>query len=219
MAAIIAAMAYSLWHLAVHHYLPQPFFYDLGDTWMDWFNPAFWAHQPGAYDTYKTIYPPLSFVLLKALTYGPCYVGNEGGWSRDCDLYGTISLFLVYAIDIYLTAKVLIKVDRRTAFPRTVAIAIGLPMIWAFDRGNLVLIAYMSLLLAYGPLVRSARLRWVFAAMAVNLKVYLIGTIFAQLIHRRWRWVEGAILTTVAVYLVTYILMGEGSPVEIYRNI
>ena len=218
-AAILTGLAYSFWYFFTFYHLPQPFFYDYGDTWMDWFNPAYWAHQPGTYDNYKTIYPPLSYVLLKFMTFGPCYVGAEGGWSRDCDIYGVAWLHLIYLVDVILTAKVLWQVDKRTAVPRTIAIGFGLPMLWGLERGNLILITYFFVLLAYGPLVRSARLRWICAGMAVNLKVYLIGTIFAQLIHRRWRWFEGALLATVGVYVVSYIMFGEGSPVVIYQNI
>lgn len=217
--AILVAIVYSIWHLLNYYYLPQPFFYDYGDTWMDWFNPAYWSHQPGTYDSYRTIYPPLSYVLLKFMTFGPCYVGAEGGWSRDCDIYGIVWLHLIYLIDVILTFKALHKIDRRTALSRTIAIALGLPMLWGLDRGNLVLIAYMFVLLAYGPLVRSARLRWVFAGMAVNMKVYLIGTVFAQLIHHRWRWFEGAALATVGVYLVSYLIFGQGGLIVIYENI
>ena len=87
------------------------------------------------------------------------------------------------------------------------------------ERGNVLLFTFTCLILAYGPLVKSARLRWVFAGLAVNFKVYLIGTIFAQLLKRRWRWFEGAMLSTVIVYLVTYAMFGEGTPGELYKNI
>ena len=50
-------------------------------------------------------------------------------------------------------------------------------MMWGLDRGNVILITYIFVLLAYGPLVRSAQWRWLYAGLAVNMKVYLIGTI------------------------------------------
>ena len=40
-ATIIGALAYSFWFMLTYGYFPQPFFYDIGDTWMDWFNPAY----------------------------------------------------------------------------------------------------------------------------------------------------------------------------------
>ena len=216
---IIAALVYDFWYFFTYKYFPQPFFYDMGDTWMDWFNPAYWSHVSGTYDSYLTIYPPLTYVILKGITWGPCYPGAQGGWSRECDVLGIVSLHIVYLLCVILTAWTFLKVDRRTALPRSLAISIGLPMLWGLDRGNVILITYIFMLLAYGPLLRSARLRWLFAGLAVNMKVYLIGTIAAQLLHRRWRWAEGALIATALVYLVTYALFGSGTPVEIYHNI
>jgi len=217
---IAIALAYSFWFFFTYKYFPQPFFYDIGDTWMDWFNPAFWSHQPGAYDTYVTIYPPLTYVILRVVTYGPCYAGGVvGGLARECDVLGIVALHIFYIIAVTLTARTFWKVDRRTALPRTIALSIGLPMIWTMDRGNVILITYIFVLLAYGPLVKSARMRWLYAGMAVNMKIYLIGTIFAQLLHRRWRWFEGAMISCILVYCISYLLFGSGSPSEIYRNI
>ncbi len=216
---VVAGLIYSFWHVAVYGYFPQPFFYNLNDTWMDWFNPAYWAHQPGTYDSYQSIYPPLTFVILKALTYGPCYVGAEGGGSRACDWYGVATLHATYLVCIVLTVLFFLKIDRCTALPRSIAMAVGLPMLWALDRGNVILFTYIFLLLAYGPLVKSSWMRCVCAGLAVNMKVYLIGTLAAQLLHRRWRWTECAVICTVLIYAATYVTFGSGSPLQIYRNI
>lgn len=218
-AGIMVLNLYSLWHLYTYSYLPQPYFYVPEDTWMDWFNTAYWAHQPGAYDSWKTIYPPLSFVVLKPLTWGACYVAAEGYASRQCDWYGAATLHLVFLANLVLIAKAFAKIDRSTQWPRTVALGLGLPMTFALERGNLILLCFTCLLLAFGPLVRSARLRWLFAGLAINFKVYLIGAVFAQLLHRRWRWFEGAVLATVLVYLVTYAIVGDGLPSTLVNNI
>ncbi len=216
---VLIALIYDFWYLFTYRYFPQPFFYDMGDTWMDWFNPAYWSHVSGTYDSYLTIYPPLTYVILRAVTWGPCYPGAEGGWSRECDVLGVVSLHIVYVMCVVLTARTMLKIDRRTALPRSLALSIGLPMMWGLDRGNVILITYIFILLAYGPLLQRAWLRWLFAGLAVNMKVYLIGTIVAQLLHRRWRWAEGALIATVLVYLVTFALFGSGNPIEIYNNI
>ncbi len=216
---IVAGIIYQFWFLFTYKYFSQPFFYDIGDTWMDWFNPAYWSHEPGAYDYYNTVYPPLTYVILRLITDGSCYTDNWGGYSRYCDVLGVISLHVVYVACIYLTVMVLIKTDRKTALPRSVAISLGLPMMWALDRGNVILITYIFVLLAYGPLIRSAMMRWLFVGLAVNMKVYLISTVAAQLLHRRWRWAECAIISSILVYLVTLAWFGSGDPLSIYRNI
>ena len=62
-------------------------------------------------------------------------------------------------------------------------------------------------------------MRWLAAGIAVNFKIYLIAAIVPLLVKRRWRWVEGALISVVLVYLVSFALLGRGSPLEIYNNI
>lgn len=216
---VLATLVWALIYLFLYDHLPQPYFYVPEDSYMDWINPAHYAHNPGAYDEWGTIYPPLSFVLLKVLTNETCYRTAEWYSSRDCDVYGLFTLHLIFFVNLALIAKAFLKTGRATALPRTIALGLGYPMTFALERGNIVLLCFTFVLLAFGPLIKSARLRWLFAALAINLKVYLIGTLFAQLLRRRWRWFEGALITTVLVYLVSYALLGAGSPFEIYSNI
>lgn len=219
--AILVLMGgiYCVGHLLVEGYLPQPFFYQPFDVWMDWFNTAFWAHNPGAYDSWRTLYPPLSFIVLRFLTYGPCYIGNEGWYSRDCDWYGMITMHGWYVLNVYLIGRTFLKIDRETALPRSFALAAGMPMLDGLERGNLIMVAFTCFLLAHGPLLRSARLRWLMAAMTINFKVYLIGSIFAYPVKRRWRWFEGTVLATVGLYLLTWGMLGAGTPIELIENL
>lgn len=217
--AVLLGGIYCIGHLLVEGYLPQPFFYQPFDVWMDWFNTAFWAHNPGAYDSWRTLYPPVSFIFLKFFTSGHCYVGNEGWYSRDCDWYGMITMHGWYVLNVYLIAKTFLKIDRQTALPRSFALAAGLPMLDGLERGNLIMVAFTCFLLAHGPLLKSARLRWIMAGLTINFKVYMIGSIFAYPVKRRWRWFEGTVLATVGVYLVSWGLLGAGTPIEIYDNL
>jgi hypothetical protein len=89
----------------------------------------------------------------------------------------------------------------------------------AVERGNLLLMAFPCFVLAATPLLKSAKMRWFFAGMAINLKIYLIASFVAQLFKRRWRWVEGVLLATLLVYLVSYALLGRGTPIEIFENL
>jgi hypothetical protein len=94
-----------------------------------------------------------------------------------------------------------------------------MPLLYGLDRGNLILLALACVVLAFGPLVRSARLRWIALAVAINLKVYIVTALAAQLLRRRWRWTEGAALATVVVYLLSYAALGAGTPMELVTNI
>lgn len=216
---VAIGFAYSLIFLGLHGYLPPPYFYEPSGTFMDFSAPATFAYQGGAYESFQTIYPPLSFVLLKLVSWGPCYAFNPSEEARSCDTYGIAWLFLIYLINTVLIWLSFRKLDRSTAAPRTLALCAGLSMTYALERGNVLLFCFTCLILAYGPLVRSARLRWIFAGLAVNFKVYLIGTIFAQLLRHRWRWFEGALVASVIIYLITFAIYGEGTPSQIYDNV
>jgi hypothetical protein len=217
--ALLLMLVRTGWHLWAFGYLPQPFFYEPSDTFMDWFNTAYWAHDNGVYDNWKSIYPPLSFIFLRVLSKGSCYQGSEGLTVRDCDWIGFTAMFSFFAINVVLAILSYRKLDKRTALPRGLALSLGLPMLYALERGNVIIICFTAMVLAFGPLIHSTRLRWLFVAIAVNFKVYLIATIASQLIRRRWLWVEGALLTTLAVYLLSYATIGGGTPIEIFGNI
>lgn len=216
---VVIGLAYTLIFLATNGYLPPPYFYEPSGTFMDYSAPATFAHNRGAYDTFATIYPPLSFLLLRLTSWGPCYSMDVNESARDCDVYGIGWLAIIYIIDAFLVWRTFRKLDPATALPRSFGLCAGLSMTYALERGNVLLFTFTCLILAYGPLVKSAWLRWLFAGLAVNFKVYLVGAIFAQLLKRRWRWFEGALLASIIIYLVTYALYGEGSPNVILRNL
>ncbi|SFK36132.1 hypothetical protein SAMN03159338_4020 [Sphingomonas sp. NFR04] len=216
---VLALIGRVMWVLYFEGYLQQPFFYEPSDTFMDWFNTAYWAHDRGTYDKWGTIYPPLSFVVMRLLGKGSCYLGAEGQEVRDCDWVGLVAIHAIFVMNIILTAIAFSKIDRRTAIPRAIAVSTGMPMMFALERGNIILLCFTAMLLAFGPIIKSARARWFFAGIAVNFKIYLIATIFAQLLRRKWLWAEGALIATVLIYAITYGILGVGTPIELFDNI
>lgn len=224
-ALILGGLAYCVWHVTTWGYLPAPFFYEPSDVFADWFNPAIWARNPGTYDAWLSIYPPLSFVLLKLFGIDSCYA-IRGEWdagsglaARDCDWVGLACIFGLYLLNVWLCWKSFAKMEPRTALPRTICVGLGMPMLCGLERGNLILLAFPAMVLAFGPVLRNVRLKALAAGFAVNLKVYLIGSIFGLLLVRRWARAEAALLAAVVVYLVSYAMLGRGSPVEIVENV
>jgi hypothetical protein len=49
------------------NYLPSPFIVDKNDTFMDLYNPLFWVLKDSFYSNYKSVYPPLNYLILKSL--------------------------------------------------------------------------------------------------------------------------------------------------------
>lgn len=216
---VLLLIARAMAWLYFYGHLPQPFFYEPSDTFMDWFNTAYWARDTGSYDSWRTIYPPLSFVVLRFLGKSSCYAGAEGLVVRDCDWIGIVAIHAIFLLNLVLVAMTYLRIDRRTAMPRAIALGTGMPMLFALERGNILLLCFTAMLLAFGPLLKSARLRWLFAGIAINFKIYLVATIAALLLRRRWLWCEGALIATLLVYLLSFGIMGAGTPGEIITNI
>ena len=222
---------YILWAIArvavfVHAngYLPQPFFYQPADTFADWFNPAHWARNRGTYDTWGSLYPPISFVLLRLLGVDSCYDSSgidpsAGLAARSCDWVGVTSIFGFWILDVVMVFLCFRRIDRSRSVARTIAVGLGFPMLNALERGNLVLVSFACMVLAFGPLLRSSRLKALAAGCAVNFKVYLLAAIVPLVIKRRWSWVELALVLVVVVYIATFALLGRGSLYDLANNI
>jgi hypothetical protein len=142
--AILAGIAHAMWFLSENLYLPQPFFFNPGDTYMDWFNTSYWAHTDAAYDTWATIYPPISFVFLKIFSIDACYENAEPSFARECDWLGMATLHGFWIVNIILVSWAYIKHDKSTALYRSIAVGAGLPMLYALDRGQLVVVTHSS---------------------------------------------------------------------------
>lgn len=198
-------------------FLAQPFLFIQDDTLMDWFNPAFWAWRPGAYDIWKSVYPPLSFVVLKFTTLPQCYVDSPIA-ARNCDWYGKFWLLASYSASAAFAAKAFFATDRRTAWVRSICFALGLPLLFTLERGNLLIMALPFFVLAYGPLTSPRWVQAIAMAVTINFKPYLAAPALVSGIKRNWRLAEiGAILTAL-LYLVTLAIMGEGTISQIRDN-
>jgi hypothetical protein len=202
-----------------YRYFPQPFFYDTDDTFRDWYSTVIWAHEEGAYDTWLSVYPPLTFAILKFVGIPACYEYAPLSTVRDCDWVGIAVIHLAYVVNAVLASIAYMRIDRKTALPRAFALTVGMPMLFGLERGNVILLCITCVMLGWGPLLRSARLRWLNIGMVVNFKVYMIAAVLVQLVRRRWLWVEASVLAIVFVYLVSFLIFGEGTPKEIVDNL
>ena len=197
--------------------LPVPFVFDTNDTFMDWFNTAFWAHNWGAFDNWRTVYPPLSFVFLKIFGISSCYAAS-GFVGRDCDWVGITAILFWYGLGSAVAALAFWRADPRTAVFRSVCFALGLPWLFTLERGNLILPCFTFFALAHGNLIRSPFLRALATAITINFKPYLVLPTFAWALKRRWRLLELAGIVTIFVYLLTFAILGDGTPGQLFAN-
>lgn len=199
-------------------YLGAPFVFDVADTFMDWFNTAYYAQNGGAYSRWRTIYLPLSFVITGTFGNPLCYKAAPYD-ARDCDVVGIAFILLMYVGCIAVTGMAFWRRDKRTAVMRTIAIGIGGPLLYALERGQIIMLTYITMVMLYGDLLRS---RWTYVATAAfmaNTKVYMVFPILGLAIKRKWRLLELCGLASIALYLVTMLIVGEGNPIELISNL
>jgi hypothetical protein len=215
--AILIALASIAWRFFRGGYLPQPFIYGADGTFADWFDVAYWAHHPGAYNVWESVYPPLSFAFLKLFSISGCYA-SPTVHARDCDWVGDWSILIAYALAGLVAFRSLRTADRQTALVRSLALWLGLPMVFALERGNLILPCFVCFALGYGRGLRYAWLRWLSVAATINFKPYLIFAALPLAARNRWRWLEGAGIATVILYLISLAIVGSGTPVQLIRD-
>ena len=148
MLGVMASVAWVATFYVSHHYLPQPFVFDTFDTFMYWFNTATYANRPGAYDVWHTVYPPLSFVFLDIFSFAHCY--KNPFLSRYCDWLGVTTILFFYGLAAVLAFITFQRADRATAIPRGTAFAVGFPLLFCLERGNLILVCLTPFIIAYG---------------------------------------------------------------------
>lgn len=216
MLAVLASVAWVVSFFFSHGYLPQPFLFDVSDTFMDWFNTAYWANRSGAFSVWHTVYPPLSFVFLDTVSIDSCYM--EPFIARDCDWLGKAAILFFYAFGAVLATVSFWRADRPTAIPRGVAFALGFPLLFCLERGNLILVCLVPFIIAYGNIAVRPFWRWLSIAITINFKPYLVLPSLAFGVKRKWRALEAAGLLTIAVYLVTLMVFGSGDPLTMYEN-
>lgn len=217
-AAILAALVGLVWDVLVLGYLPDPFLHAKADTFNDWYNPAYWANNHGVYSEWRSIYPPFSFVFVRLFTKPECYAYSVDS-ARGCDPTGIVVLTVLTIVNFILAWRVFRKVDASTALPRALAVGLGFPVLYAWERGNLIVPCFTAFILAYGNLLKSARLKALFAAISLNFKPYLILALAGRAVKRDWLWLEWCGLTFVAIYSVSYVVIGDGGPLTIARNV
>ena len=216
---VVASVLHTALFLFATGYLPQPYFYGSQSFFTDWSASAYYAINPGAYTAFYSVYPPLSFVFLRLTSLHACYRLADIFASRECDWLSQAVMAAFYFVTIPLVFKAYWVLNRRTAWMRTVAICLGLPILYAIERGNLIVPCFTFYVLGHGRILKSARLRWLGLAISINFKPYLILTLFGPLLRRRWRWFEGCAVAGLLVYLVTYALEGAGDPITVLTNI
>jgi hypothetical protein len=214
---VLAGLALVAWRFFQHGYLPQPFYYHVSRSLLDLHSTAFWAHARGAFSQWRSQYPPLSFIFLRLTSLKSCYgLGYLAG--RDCDWLARLVLVTIYIANGILVYAAYRLSDPRTAMPRAIALGLGLPMLYALERGNLLIPCFTCFVLGYSDLTRRRWLRCLALAAAINFKPYLVFVALPLIVKRRWASLAWVIGLGGAVYLATALWYGSGWPLQMIAN-
>jgi hypothetical protein len=215
---VLVGLGYIAQHYLSHDHLPRPFNSDPSQSLMDFYNTAYWANRAGAYEIWHTVYPPLSFLFTRVITDAGCYVGSAYE-ARACDPAGAGVVFGFHLLNVLLVFVSLRNVAPKVAIPRTLALCLGLPMLYGLELANLIIPCFTVFVLAEGGLIRPPWVRHLCRGLALNFKLYLLVTLLPFLLQRRIRWLAAAVSVFGAIYLVTWPSYEEGTPWAIFADI
>ena len=136
----------------------------------------------GVYDVWHAVYPPLSFVFIRLFSRPSCY-WDDAFSGRDCRPGRTVRRRPLLPAQRGLGLQGVWRAGPpHRAGVRAAVIALGLPMVWGLERGNLIIPTFTAFVLSNGRVLRSGRLRQLAHAFAINFKPYLVLLLLPQAI-------------------------------------
>jgi hypothetical protein len=204
----IAGALYYLSSFVRNGYLPTPFIYDKADTFMDFFHPLFWADDDGRYTAWGSVYPPVNFLFLKCarwLLIGDAQFADAfalreympGSWVYLVFAYLVISGF-PFRSELW---QGFTNLERFLAY---LIGAISSPMLFALERGNLIVFSMPFLALA---LAKPGWKRVGAIGMLVNIKPYFVIFLVVFALTRRLNELVACTLAAGFIFLVTGVIL------------
>ena len=199
-------------------YLPSPFIYDKSDTFMDFFNVLYWAYDSGRYTDWGSIYPPLSFFIVKFINF----VAN-GASSGDPDLIrGSSPIVICVIILIYLSIPLgVVNMRRWRMFSILeklilyLIIVTSVPMLFAFERGNLILLTPILLALV---LERIGWVRVLGLATLINIKPYFVILLYYYIARNSLSGFIRSVMASGLIFFITGLALDQNFLI-FFRNI
>lgn len=198
------AVAYFYSFFQQYGYLPSPFIDDKSNTFMDLFNTMFWAGRVGGYEIWKSVYPPLVFIILdvvRALLV-PSFTYNTGTALRAGGYNVEIALVIAYCVlpALALCLRTWADFSLKERLLLYLAAVSSIPFLFALERGNLILLVTPLLTLLLG---KSVRLRVLSLLLLINIKPYFGILLLGYVARKDWDELLIAVLVTGATYLAT----------------
>ncbi len=197
---------YYAYQIVINGYLPAPFVYDKSNTFMDFFNAMFWASDNDRYTEWHSVYPPLSFLLLQAFNF---LLGSE--WHANAiTMRGNVA-FIALLVLLYLVTPAIVLRTRlwqswsiNEKIFAYFAIILSAPMLFALERGNLILLCPIFLAFVFS---RIGIIRSVCIALLINIKPYFVLLIFYYIFRKNWRGLSACLTISGCIFVVTGLIL------------
>jgi Glycosyltransferase family 87 len=189
-------------------YLPSPFINDKADTFMDFFHPLFWAGDDSPYTVWGSVYPPVNFLFLKAVRW--LLVGNmqfldafalreyaQSAWFYLVFAYLVVSAF-AFRSDLW---QGFTNLERVLAY---VLATLSSPMLFALERGNLIVfcLPFLALALAKPDWKRAGAI-----GMLINIKPYFALFLLMFALIRRLDQLVACALVAGLIFLISGVVL------------
>jgi hypothetical protein len=209
----IVFIVYAVIHFRQTGRLPAPFFYDAGDTFMDYFNTNFWAFREGRFEDWKSIYPVFVFQFGQWVSASSC-AWEDPFLLRSGNLASIIPLFFLYLAGVIVCERVFArrlewswKQNHWHRYLMLIFLGFSMPGLYALERGNYVILAFVFL-----SLFALAGYGWVGAlclALAMNVKQYILILLFVPFLKKDYVFIVKAVLICFLINVVALLQVGE----------
>src|SRR3989338_5513952 len=184
--SISVGFFYYVYYLMVNGYLTSPFVYDKSNTFMDLFNILYWANDDGRYTDWSSVYPPLSFLILRLISF----VFAGGGHGTAAAMRDNFPLVAGFFLIYLAVPAVVLKTKLWQGLPTNekiliyFAIIVSTPMLFALERGNIIMLCPVLLALV---LSRIGFVRCLCIALLINIKPYFALLIIYYIARKNWK--------------------------------
>jgi len=180
---------------------------------MDFYHPLFWSVDPGRYTEWRSVYPPLVFVVLQEIH--KIFFNNiriyDAFYLRSFNI-GIVFIYLLFVISGVLAiifSKLYKDFSLYEKCAALVFYSLSAPVLFTIERGNLVIACLPFLLLVF------TELSWLSAlslAILINIKPYFVILLFGYLISKNYRGFVQSVVFSGIIFLITGLMIDLNFP-------
>ena len=191
---------------------------DKSDTFMDLFNVLYWAYDDGRYTDWGSVYPPLNFLILKIANFV-----FTGGWYGDpANMRENSQLVIVgFCIMYFAMPAILLKINywknfsKKEKFQIYFIIVFSSPMLFALERGNLIVLTPILLGLA---LSKIGMARSIYIALLINIKPYFALFVIYYIVRKNWKGLATTLAFSGLIFAISGLAL-DNRYLEFFSNL